>query len=235
VRRHISAGEAGEGHAGAGDPIPERRVRVSSRAEGDGMTTPKNIERLRAMEASEWRSLSLRLTKYARACLQKHWAQAEDVAQDAIADLFDPDIPGWDPEKHPDLFVFLAASVRALAMAQRRGYAETQRRRISEERMEKRGPTVESTEAILARDERAYLIIERIRANMGTKDPKARSVLDLLEAQVFTMAEQAEHMGCTMDEVRSARRRLGTQIEKAKREVDAIRGDGGETKEQFDA
>jgi DNA-directed RNA polymerase specialized sigma24 family protein len=200
------------------------------------MATTETIERLRELKQEEWHALSVRLTLYARVCLQRHQSHAEDVAQEAIADAFDPSLPdAWDLSVHPNAFSFLSALVRRIALAHRRGYGEAKRRRISDERMERRGGLVESTEVTLARDERAYLVIQRIRQRIGTSDPNALAVLNLMEANVLTMAEQAEHLGCTLDEARSARRRLTTQIKNAEREVDAVDGGAKNAKEKFDA
>jgi hypothetical protein len=196
------------------------------------MTKPEHMERLREQD---WGKLSVRLTRYAFACLRKkRWADAEDLAQEAIANAFDPKLPGWDPEVDPEVIDFLKRSVRELAsIGRKRRVRADEAADVLQAHEQERGH-VGTIEETFARNQRGFAIVDRIRANVGTSDPRVLALLDLLLVHVDTMAEQAVHMDCTMDEVRSVRRRLGTQVKKAEREVDAI-ADVAKNKEKLDA
>jgi hypothetical protein len=62
------------------------------------------------------------LTSFAQRRLGPHasWAEAEDLAQDAIRRAFDPAHVAWDPRRQPDLFRYLGSIVNGLVQNRRR-------------------------------------------------------------------------------------------------------------------
>ena len=69
----------------------------------------------------DWASLSKRLTAFAFRKLGKTSpADAEDAAQAAIRQVFDPRYQRWSPRKQPDLFLFLGSLVNGILSNQRR-------------------------------------------------------------------------------------------------------------------
>src|SRR5215472_18611037 len=74
----------------------------------------------------DWGVLSKRLFLFAFRYGRHHadwwpWAEAEDAAQEAICQLFDPATePRWDPAVEPDLYLFLCRPVANLVAGARR-------------------------------------------------------------------------------------------------------------------
>lgn len=191
------------------------------------------------MKRKEWETLSLRLTRYAFACTRgRSWADAENMSQEALADLIDPRTRSWDPEKQ-ELFVYLGKHVRnQLAAARMSAF----RRRMQsylpddgfdhddakDEPGQKLPPGVASParaqDEMLIAAERDAMKMARIQKHFA-KDQRALEVLALLERRVLTIAEHAEHLGCSHDEAFTARRRLAKFVSKLNEELNREDGE----------
>lgn len=69
-----------------------------------------------SLETVDWARVQKRLILYAERRLGSRgtWEDAEQLAGEAVAHLFDPTRKRWDPEKEPDLLRFLGSVVNGL-------------------------------------------------------------------------------------------------------------------------
>ncbi len=183
-----------------------------------------------AVTDDEWKRVSRRLTLYAFATIRKRWwHEAEDLAEDALLAVIDPDKRKWDRLAQPESFEHLASLVRANASMNRmmrRRHRDTE----YEEENEKgdtpeTNPKTRSHEEELIHGERGRRVIAAVRERAPT-DERVNKVLGLLEAGIDTMAEHAAHVGCTLMEARNARVRLARLVKRIEKELDAERGEG---------
>lgn len=178
----------------------------------------------RQLTDDEWRKLSVRLTRYAFACVRyKSWHDAEDMAQEAITQLFDPEYKRWDPALCPDLFAFLARIVTGLANNRWQKKKARKYVYIGGADLAQHLPPEPPPQEALGDEHRGHVIMQTVHER-AAKDELLLKVLGLLEARVDTTREHAEHIGCTMDEARSARRRLANLLKKIQAELDAQAG-----------
>jgi hypothetical protein len=197
---------------------------------------------LASLNDDVWERFSVRLKRYAFACLRHtSWADAEDISQTAFLQVIDPKLRTWNPETEPDLFTHLKALVRQEVSRRRmmfRRHRETPyEEEISDEKQSTaaeagvdesdatpaNNPYTPSHETTLLREERGGRILSLLRERYAT-DALMLKVLELLIARVDTTAEQAEHIGCTLVEVRNARVRLGDRVKRIEKELDAEGG-----------
>ena len=169
-----------------------------------------------------WGGVSKRLTAYASRCLGAYGrlADAEEIAQEAIAQLYDPRYRRWDPVQQPDVFVFLAGLVKGLVSNRRRVKGTTHERNTTHERLARfSAPKGDTPEGLLARAEHGAKVAAGIRARLDG-DALAREVLALTEEGVGTLAEQIELTGRPHAEVRNARRRLAVHADAVTADLD---------------
>ena len=183
---------------------------------------------LESVSSEDWKRLTIRLTRYAFGAIRhRSWHDAEDIAQAAFLQVIDPKLRTWDREQERDFFDHLASLVRKEASRRRmvvRRHRETEYEEDDANDETRKGTrSAPSHEEQLMRDERGRCILAIVR-NKAADDRHVLKVLDLLEAHVDTMSEQADHMGCTMMEVRNARVRLGRHVKNAEKELDAEGG-----------
>jgi len=173
------------------------------------------------LRSADWEKLGVRLARYAFARTgRRSWQDAEDVAQLAIAQAFDPAYKRWDPTAEPDLFRYLGSLVNGIVSNLRQSHAETRVRPHDHDQLARVAPAVPSPEAEVERGERAERTVQRLRARAAA-DARVLEVLGFLESGIDTTREHAERLGCTMEEARSARRRLATHLAAVERELDA--------------
>ena len=196
------------------------------------------------LEGAQWKSLSLRLTRYAFACIRgRSWPDAEDFAEGAITNVLDPTTRSWNPAEEPDLWKHLARVVRTDIAAKRMRklrHRETEYQDETHEAWDKSAneenltaarasaPRVHGSwqrpadDALIAAQRDAERL-EKIHQRFA-KDKRVLDVLDLLMRRIDTIAEHAAHLDCTFDEAHSARRRLAKFVAKLEAEKDPERG-----------
>jgi DNA-directed RNA polymerase specialized sigma24 family protein len=177
------------------------------------------------LKGIDWISISQRLTKYALACIRgSSLADAEDLAQKAIAQLFDDGYEPWDPAKYPDVFDHLTSVVRGLVSNRRRKRKrqktdpiekeyeddEEERREREELRSNAPGPEERMRDRELA--ERAVEGAEAAFAN----DLPALALLECYQEGIDLPADQSARTGYDVDTLKNAGKRL-------KRKLDEIR------------
>ena len=189
---------------------------------------------LAGLKDDDWKRISLRLTRYAFATIvpkDRSWHEAEDRAQVALLEVIDPKTRSWDRKVEPDFFAHLAFLVRKEASRRRmklRRHRDTEYVEDDENDESIPGmPRTPSHEERLMKDERGQRVLALVRER-AKDDVLLLRVLDLLEAHVDTIGEQAEHIGVTMMEVRNARVRLGRHVKNAEKELDGEGGSDGQ-------
>ncbi len=168
----------------------------------------------------EWHALSVRLTHYTWRCLRRRSLDlAEQFAQDAIAQHFDPAYQRWDPSAEPDLFLHLVKIVRGLVSNHWRGRATRRETSWGYEDLVRLAESIEPPQEALVEEQRRRTITTLARRR-AENDPIVLTVLDLLDDGVESQAAQVEVSGRTPLEIRNARRRLSTHVAAAIRIVD---------------
>jgi hypothetical protein len=169
----------------------------------------------------EWALTSAKLTNYAHKRMgRRSMERAQEIAQEAITRLYDGEYAAWDPEKEPSLFLFLTSIVNSLAYGDRIKSANNKEARVKSKKQERAvariaAPEASPEEEVVARDLQKRMWTE-IRANVAG-DARVNDLADLVEDGIDAPAEQAAKLGVSIEEVRTARRRFFTQVEKVAR------------------
>jgi DNA-directed RNA polymerase specialized sigma24 family protein len=164
----------------------------------------------------DWESLSKRLTEFAWRKIHKtSWEDAEDIAQTAIRRAFDPKCQRWNPKAQPNIFWFLGNVVPGIIANNRRkrraGHVETL---YDQDDLEELAPdAIDATDDVMARRERARLIIEELKLQVAT-DRACAAVLLAYEEEIDAPAEQSQVAGLTMQAVYNARTKLRALAQK---------------------
>jgi len=167
-----------------------------------------------ALRAVDWPKVQKQVLAFA-CTLTRSKAQAEDLVQDAIRRAFDPEETAWNPLVLPDVTPFLMGLVRRNAYNERssaryhhevtvRGEAEEIRVTREAERVATRVP---NPEASLADHELCARRLAAMRARAAA-DPLVLTLIDAMEADIETPAEQVASLGIPLEDVRRARRRM---------------------------
>jgi DNA-directed RNA polymerase specialized sigma24 family protein len=158
----------------------------------------------------DWASLSKSLTKFAwNKTHRRSWEEAEDLAQSAIRRAFDARLQRWNPKTHPNVFWFLGNIVMSLVKDERRkfkgGRVEVPH---DHESLDGLAPeAVDATDEVLARRQRAALIVRELEQRVALDRPCAL-VLAAFQAEVDDPREQASSTGLAVPTVYNARSRL---------------------------
>jgi DNA-directed RNA polymerase specialized sigma24 family protein len=170
--------------------------------------SPEQYEELLAKQ--DWASLSKSLTKFAwNKTHRRSWEEAEDLAQSAIRRVFDARLQRWNPKTQPNVFWFLGNIVANLVKDERRkfkgGRVETPH---DHEGLDSLAPeAVDATDEVLARRQRAALIVRGLEQRVASDRPCAL-VLAAFQAEVDDPREQASSTGLAVQTVYNARSRL---------------------------
>jgi DNA-directed RNA polymerase specialized sigma24 family protein len=198
---------------------PGGPARYAARHPGGGV----DFEAYRAMLAEQnWGDLSKRLTRYAFKHGKDHWerftmADAEDVAQEAIRELFDPATPiRWDPASEPNLYYFLKRPVKRIINT--RGVARARHALRASQVAAEFAMTAAEQEAARKRRRLGERRIELLRAELAD-DPNALTVLDCLEQGFDDIKETARLTHLAPNLVRNARLRIVKALGKVKRDL----------------
>jgi DNA-directed RNA polymerase specialized sigma24 family protein len=155
-----------------------------------------------------------RLLAYAFA-ITKSKEQAEDLVQDAIRRAFDPEETAWNPVTFPDVTFFLMSLVRRNASNDRAGArhhheitVQSDAHEIRVTRAAARVPSAAPTpEAAAATHDLFTRRLAALRARAAA-DPLVLSLVDAMESDIETPAEQVESLSVPLEDIRRARRRL---------------------------
>jgi hypothetical protein len=147
-------------------------------------------------------------------CLRRtSWDLAQQIAQDAVAQHFDPRYQRWDPQREPELFKHIARLVRGLVSNHRQKRGVRYESPWTHEELAAVAPAIDPPQARFEDDERALAVLRRVRERAAAD----AAVLDLLEAALDGDGPAVTRTG---PEIRNARRRLAGHVESASREID---------------
>ena len=173
------------------------------------------------LRAQDWGQISAQLTMMAWRCTHRRsWQLAEDLAQDAIAEAFDIR-NGWDPSRVP-LMTYLGGLVFRLTRAEWRRHRNALEIALDDDSLDE--PTdnlpgnTPSPETQVARRDLVAKLFERLAARLHG-DEAATTLLRLFAEGVELPADQVKASSLTLDEIRSARRRLFHHAEKVRHEL----------------
>ncbi len=134
-------------------------------------------------------------------------ADANDLAQQAMMRAIDPEGSPWDPAREPSLLVHLGSLINSRLANLRRGAGRHPVDPFDEAAVPTDQPGPEAS--ILARDARAEFeawLVELQRRLDG--DGIALAKLDLALEGVDRAEDQAARLGCSLEDIRSAARRI---------------------------
>lgn len=166
--------------------------------------------------AIDWADVSFRLVAYARRRLGKKASpgDAEDLAQAAVARLFDPSKKGWDPDVEPDLFRFLGSVVNGLLVDRRRKRREV----LGSDGDREEAPTQDAETELAERQWRARA--QRAVRRRLEGDALGERLFDLMLEGCSAPADQTAATGHPIDDIRNARKRLRRHCDAAALEVE---------------
>ncbi|MGO8997788.1 MAG: RNA polymerase sigma factor [Polyangiaceae bacterium] len=169
--------------------------------------SPDEYEDLLAQQ--DWNSLAKRLTEFVyRKINRTSWEDAEDIAQSAIQQMYDARYQRWNPKKQPNIFWFLGHVAYGLISNR----AQKKKRSVEilhdqEDLEELASEAIDATDDVMARRERAKLIVAELERQVAT-DRGCRLVLAAFEAEIDDPPAQAESTGLTLQAVYNARHKL---------------------------
>ena len=175
---------------------------------------------LPSLSQKEWLALMRRVTGFAFAMYKKQLGKsstedAKDIAQEAMAQLYDPEkYAPWDPEKDPDLFDDLAKRVINV-ISNRRRMAYQRNRQLGARQWKRLDSGMKTPEEIFAERELAGKILDGIDDELGD-DKQGRIVNDCYRAAVDEAADQSTHTGLEIEDIRRARRRYFDAAERVR-------------------
>jgi DNA-directed RNA polymerase specialized sigma24 family protein len=149
--------------------------------------------------------------------LIRNLADAKEIAQEAMAKAIDPAGSPWDPDTQPSLKAHVGSLVNSAVANRRR--AERRHPLVPYEKDKDLradpAPTVE--ERMVQEDEVAGLEGEMVvlRARLAG-DRIALGKIDLLYRGISDAATQAEHLECTVTDIRRAKERIEYYVERIK-------------------
>jgi DNA-directed RNA polymerase specialized sigma24 family protein len=181
------------------------------------------------LRKQDWGKMYARLLAFAKGRL-KSKADAEDLVQDTIRRVLDPNWERWDPEKHPDLFEFMTGILNRLrsnnltsARTHRELVMDMEAKEGSRERgrAKKAGKVAASAptpEEQLARAEVVGPRIERVRAE-AAGDEVAEALLEEIEDGNDVRREIARATGYSAAQIKAGKQRLSRIVKRVVRET----------------
>ncbi len=146
------------------------------------------------------------------------WADAEDLAAEAIRRLLDSDYPEWDPNREPDLLRHLGSTINGLIANESRAVRFRIENSLSDpsifrsaERMASSAENFDEIDGL----KRALSLPEARVAD----DELTRRVLSLEGQGITRAAKQSTELDVAIDIVYAARRRLAGHREAVRREM----------------
>ena len=178
------------------------------------MTTGE--ERDDELERQDWERIGKRLTLYAYRRLRgigvDDMARAQDLAQEAIGRLFDPDYAGWDRGRQPSLLEHLGSVVNGLVSNLRRKRARrTVPVSLEEGRLSPLVAAQPGAEARVADAEELARVWAMLQESLRDDELGGR-VLELIVEGCERPREQARALSIDVERIYQARRRLRRRI-----------------------
>ena len=161
------------------------------------------------LAGQDWHALSRRLAEFVyRQINRTSWEDAEDIAQTAIQHAFDARYQRWNPKTQPNIFWFLGH----LAYGEVSNRAQKKKRSVEilhdqEDLEELAAEAVDATDEVMARRQRARLIVAELERQVAT-DRACTLVLAAFAAEIDDPRAQAESAGLTLQAVYNARSKL---------------------------
>ncbi len=170
---------------------------------------PSTVSALRELAAPGARAALLRVALV----LSPVRADAEDLLAEAIVLVSDPDARPWEPERAP-FMTHMRVVLRDLARQERRR-VRAQRETLSDDPGGDHPPADPGpgpADLLVDAEDVAQLADRgaRLRARLAS-DPLVLAVFDLACAGVESASDVAERVGCALEDVYNARRRLVRQ------------------------
>jgi DNA-directed RNA polymerase specialized sigma24 family protein len=165
------------------------------------------------MTDRDWGRLRLQVLNLAMK-LARSRAAAEDLVQEAILRVIDPDGDPWDPATEPELarhLMRIIDNIRRVERAHRKVQRDPSIEATVEERMTPRAPTPEKPSVDAEGEGAAQRRLAAVKEKLGD-DPVALKVIEQTEQGVDRPAEQALATGESLDDIRTARKRVRTAI-----------------------
>lgn len=168
-----------------------------------------------ALEGVDWVEVYQRLFVYGVKSRGLTHADAEEVAQEALRRLFDPEYANWDQDKYPTLGEFLKSVVNGVVsnIRQRSGHKA--------ERISKDGNLPEHPSQVVSQEDRA-IDAQQLRSAINSLLERADGdnlVQDLIlkvAEGIDAPKEQAKELGVSIEAIYKARSRLNALIEMVK-------------------
>lgn len=154
----------------------------------------------------DWSDISQRLTLFAKWRLGSDlsFGVAEELAQEAIRQFFDPHYLNWDREANPDLKKHLGSIVNGLI----RNYHRKKRPTLGlTENLPQVGSQGQSPDSMAINKDLAHKIIDVLITRIDN-DPRAVDSLYLFLEGCDQARDQAERLKCNVKDIYNARRRL---------------------------
>ena len=168
-----------------------------------------------SLQSVDWSRVLPRLTAFALRRLARgaRLPDAEDIAREAIAQLYDPKYKKWDPAER-DLLLDLGSRVNGIIQNRRRKKVEVLGDEVDEVRAldAERRDSADPVRGIEARQ-----TLDRLLARVS-KDELVEQILLLMTDGVFKAAAQAEALKRPIKDIYNARRRLVDHVESIRRE-----------------
>ena len=162
----------------------------------------------------DWRAITMRLTLFAYGRLgHRSIETAKDVAQEALARIWDPEYKDWDPAKEPDLLGHLRSVVNGIVSDIRQLSRTKSERSEAPDKLARRATKdsiADGRDADGKIDAESFLY--RLLA-LVADDATVTDLIYLMSDGVDKPAEQALHLKCDRKDIYNANRRLGGHVE----------------------
>jgi DNA-directed RNA polymerase specialized sigma24 family protein len=207
------------------------RLPCAAMTEDDRASSARRASVDAILKSQDWGRIHAQLVASAKA-RTKSPAMAEDLAQEAIRRVLDPNWEPWDPEKEPSLPQFLMRIVSRLVSNERthsRAHREiVMDREAAEGSRERRVARKAGGVAVDASSPEAQAIarqlylrrIDRLHADVA-EDAVTRALVEQAEEGNDKASEQAAATGYSIEKVREGRRRLARHVDRITREIPA--------------
>jgi hypothetical protein len=149
--------------------------------------------------------------------LTRNLADAKELAQGAMAKAIDPAASPWDPDEQPSLKEHLGSLVNSAVANRRRGERRHPLVPYERDKDLRVDPTPTVEQRMVQEDEVAELKAEMVvlRTHLAG-DTIALGKIDLLYRGIDDAATQAEHLKCTVADIRRANVRITYHVERIK-------------------
>jgi hypothetical protein len=149
-----------------------------------------------------------KVTSYAHRLLaRRRRERAEEIAQEAIAQLFDPARTQLDAETEAEILLVLFGLVKGLVSNDRRRKHHQLEVQVRESRRDNIGDGRASPEELLAGQQERALAISQLRARVANDDVGAQLV-DLFANGIDEAQAQSHASGASIETIRKARKRV---------------------------